>query len=85
MDESVQTKVTLGTNIQVTVLGKDSIDILTKKREIFFIHDVYYVSHLKHNMMSIGQFLQKGYILYMEDNHYVIMDICPRNQLVVRI
>jgi hypothetical protein len=31
LDESVQTKVTLGTNIQVTVLGKGGINFLTKR------------------------------------------------------
>jgi len=29
--------------------------------------------------------LQKGYIIYMEDNHYVIMDRYPRNHLITRI
>jgi hypothetical protein len=33
LDKSVQTKIKLGTNIQVTVLGKDSIRILTKQGE----------------------------------------------------
>jgi hypothetical protein len=47
--------------------------------------DVYYVSGLKHNLMSTGQLLQKGYIIYMEDNHCVIMDKCPSNQLIAKI
>jgi hypothetical protein len=52
LDESVQTKVTLGTYIQVTVLGKGSINILTKQGEQKVMPDVYYVSGLKHNLMS---------------------------------
>jgi hypothetical protein len=47
--------------------------------------DVYYVSGLKHNLMSTGQLLQKGYIIYMEDNHCVIMDKYPSNQLIAKI
>jgi hypothetical protein len=31
--------------------------------------DVYYVFGLKNNLMSIGQLLQKGCIIYMEDNY----------------
>jgi hypothetical protein len=54
LDKSFQTKVTLGTNIQVIVLGKGSINILTKKEEQKVMHDVYYVYGLKHNLMSIG-------------------------------
>ena len=33
LDDSVQTKVTLGTNIQVTFLGKGDINCLTKQEE----------------------------------------------------
>ena len=77
-DESVQTKVTLGTDIQVTILGKGSINILTKQGEQQVMPDVYYVSVLKHNLMSTWQLLQKGYIIYMEDNHSVIMDRYPQ-------
>jgi hypothetical protein len=47
--------------------------------------DVYYVSSLKHNLMSIGQLLQKGYKIYMEYNHCVIMDKCPSNLLIAKI
>jgi len=85
LDKSVQTKVTFGTNIQVTVLGKSSINILTKRGEKKVIPDVYYVYGLKHNLMSTRQLLQKGYRIYMEDNHCVIMDRYPSNQLIARI
>ena len=85
LDKSVQTKVTLGTHIQVTVLGKGSINILTKQGEKKIMPDVYYVFGLKHNLMSIGHLLHKGYIIYMEDNHYVIMDRYPSNQRIGRI
>ena len=36
--------------------------------------DVYHVEGMKHNMLSIGQLIQKGYIVYMEDTHCVIKD-----------
>jgi hypothetical protein len=85
LDESVQTKVTLGIDIQVIVLGKGSVNILTKQGEHKVMSDVYYVSGLKHNLMSTGQLLQKRYIIYMEDNYFVIMDKCPSNQLIAKI
>jgi len=84
-DNSVQTKVTLGTYIQVIVLGRGSANILTKRGKLKVMPDVYYVYVLKHNLMSTGQLLQKGYRIYMEDNHYVILDKYPRNQLIARI
>jgi hypothetical protein len=86
LDESVQTKViVVGTDIQVTVLGKGIINILTKQGELKFMSDVYYVSRLKHNMMSIRKLLQKGYIIHMEDNHCVRMDKYPSNILIAKI
>ena len=85
LDELVQTKVTLGTDIQVTILGKGSINILTKEGEKNVMYDVYYVSGLKHNLMSTIKLLQKGYLIYMEYNHCVIMEKYPSNQLIARI
>jgi hypothetical protein len=85
LDDSVQTKVTLGTDIQVTVLGKGNINILTRQGEKRVMSDVYYVSGLKHNLISTGQLLQKGYIIYMQGNHFVIMDKCPSNLLIAKI
>ena len=68
LDNSVKTDVTLGNNVQVTVLGKGMVDILTKQGESKYIPDIYHVEGLKHNLLSIGQLLQKGYRVYMEDD-----------------
>ena len=54
LDASVKTDVTLGNNVQVTILGKGTVDILTKQRESKYIPDVYHVEGLKHNFLIIG-------------------------------
>jgi hypothetical protein len=41
LDDFVQTKVTLGTNIQVTFLGKGNINCLTKQEEKTVMPGVY--------------------------------------------
>ena len=46
---------------------------------------VYYVEGLKHNFLSIGKLLQKGYGVYIEDNHCVIKEEHPRNQLIAKV
>ena len=46
LDNSVQTDVTLGNNVQVIVLGKGIVGILTKHGESKFIHDIYHVEGL---------------------------------------
>ena len=47
--------------------------------------DVYHIEGLKHNLLSIGQLIQKGYRVYMVDNHRVIKDIRLRNQLIEKV
>ena len=59
LDNLVKTDVTFGNNVQVTVLGKDIVDILTKQGESKYIPNVYHVEGLKHNLLSIGQLIQK--------------------------
>ena len=58
LDNSVKTDVTLGNNVQVIVLGKGTVDILTKQGESKYIPDVYHVEGLKHNLLSIGQLIK---------------------------
>ena len=54
LDTSVKTDVTLGNNVQVTILGKGTVDIITKQGESKYILDIYHVEGLKHNLLSIG-------------------------------
>ena len=46
LDTSIKTDVTLGNNAQVTVLGKGTVDILTKQGESKYIPDIYHVEGL---------------------------------------
>ena len=78
-DNSVQTNFTLGNNVQVTILGKGIVGILTRKGESKYIPNVYHVEGLKHNLLRIGELIQKSYRVYMEDDHYVIKDKHPSN------
>ena len=47
LDESVQSQVTLGTDSKVSVMGKGTINVLTRIGEKKSIADVYYVSGMK--------------------------------------
>ena len=51
---SVKTDVTLGNNVQVTVLGKCVVYFLIKQGDSKYIPDVYHVKGLKHNLLRIG-------------------------------
>ena len=85
INKLIQTDVTLGNNIQVIVLGKCIVGILIKQGEHKTMPDVYYVKGLKHNLRRIGKLLQRGYRVYMEDNHCVIKDIRPSNRLIEKV
>ena len=65
-------------------LGKGTIGLLTKQGGSKFIHDVYLVEGPKHNFLSIGQLIQKGYRIYIEDDHCVIKDKPPSNRLIAK-
>jgi len=60
LDESVKSEVALGTDRKVSIMGKGRVNILTKEREKIYISVVYFVPGLKHNLISIGQLMQKG-------------------------
>ena len=49
------------------------------------MHDVYHVKGLKHNLLIIGQWIHKGYRVYMEENHRVIKDIHLSNHLIEKV
>ena len=66
LENSVQTDVTCGNNVQVIVLGKGTFDILTKHGESKYIPYVYHVKGMKHYLLRIGQLIQKGYRVYRE-------------------
>ena len=75
----------LETMSKFTVLGKGTVGILTKQGESKYIPDVYHVEGLKHNSLSIEKLIQKGYIVYIEDDHYVIKDKHPSDQLIEKV
>ena len=60
LDQLVKEKVKLGIDKTMDVDGKWVFKIVTKKGEPKKISEVYYVPHLKHNVISVSQFMQKG-------------------------
>lgn len=79
LDESVKSDVTLGNDNKVSVMGKGSVNIITKMGEKKYISDVYFVPGLKHNLMSIGKLIQKGYRVYFKNKECTILEKFPSN------
>lgn len=85
LDESVKSEVTLGTDSKVSVMRKGRGNILTNKGEKKYISDVYFVPGLKHNLMSIGHLMQKGYNDFFKNDVCTILDRPPRGQLIAKV
>ena len=85
LDASVKTEVKLGTDKIVDVDGKGVINILTKQGEPKTKSEVYYVSGLKQNLISVGQLTQKRYRVIFQGQECVIYDKPPRNHLIAKV
>lgn len=85
LDNNVKSEFTLGNDNKVIVIGKGRINILSKQGEKKHILDVYFVEGLRHNLMSIGQLFEKGYIIYFKNMKCIILERYPSNHLITKV
>ena len=74
IDKSFKSKIKMGNNETLPVVGKGSIMVRTKKGEKKEIRNMYFAPGMKHNLMSIGQLIQNGYKVLMENDRCVIQE-----------
>ena len=74
LNEDFRSTVTFGDNSTVNVMGKGGIRIRSKNGLVKIISNVLYVPTLKSNLLSVGQLLEKGYIITMKNGAYEIFD-----------
>jgi hypothetical protein len=67
IDESYKGNITFGDLSQRPVQGRGKILIELKNGEQKFISEVFYVPDMKNNILSLGQFLEKGFEVQMKD------------------
>lgn len=84
LDNSIKLEVKLGNNDTMEVIGKGAINMMTNIGK-GTIPDVYYVPGLKQNLISVGQLVQKGYKVVLENNVCTIFDKSPSNIIIARI
>ncbi|KAL4014559.1 hypothetical protein IC575_026766 [Cucumis melo] len=73
LDESFQSEVKTGDNTRLQVKGQGDILVKTKKGTKR-VTNVFYVPGLKHNLLSIGQLLQRGLKVSFEGDICAIKD-----------
>ncbi|KAF2297179.1 hypothetical protein GH714_018880 [Hevea brasiliensis] len=66
LDESFRDNVKFGDNSKVSVMGKGQVLVQTPGNTIQTISNVLFVPDLKTNLLSIGQFQEKGYEISMK-------------------
>ncbi|KAL8087732.1 hypothetical protein AgCh_037766 [Apium graveolens] len=72
IDDTISGEVTFGDSSKIPVKGKGTVTIMSKKGEKKYINDVYYIPALKNNIISLGQLVEKGYNIQMQDNSLII-------------
>ncbi|KAL5800746.1 hypothetical protein ACOSQ3_032378 [Xanthoceras sorbifolium] len=68
LKEEIGGSVSLGDGSKLQVAGRGQIQIYQKDGKIRYISDVYYIPSMESNILSLGQLLEKGHIIHMEDN-----------------
>ena len=71
-DKSFKSEIKMGNNRTLPVVGKWSIMIRTKQGEKKEVQNAYFAPSMKHNLMSIGQLIQNGHKVLMENDKGVI-------------
>ena len=85
LDDSVKYEVKLGNDNKVFVMGKGFINVLTKNGGKGYIPNVNFVLGLKHNLMSVGQLVQKGYKVCFDNDVCTILDRNIGGKLIARV
>jgi hypothetical protein len=74
LKEGICRNISLGDSLKLAIEGRGKVCIFQKKGKEEFISGVYYVPSMKSNILSIGQLLQKGYIVHVENNSLFLSD-----------
>ena len=74
LDESMSSNVAFGDESKVEVKGKGNILIRLKNGDRQLIPNAYYVPNMKSNILSLWQFLEKGYDIRLKGNSFSIRD-----------
>ncbi|XP_022876989.1 uncharacterized protein LOC111395229 [Olea europaea var. sylvestris] len=74
LDEKVGGNITFEDSSKIPVKEKGKILIHMKDRNHQFISKVYYASNMRSNILSVGQLLEKGYVLFIKGCNVFLKD-----------
>lgn len=74
LDETFFLKVIFSDDSIIDTKDIGKIPIQTKEGSFAFIVNIIYVPKLKSNLLSLGQFMEKSYEIYLKNKYYRIKD-----------
>ncbi|KAE8709398.1 Agamous-like MADS-box protein AGL6 [Hibiscus syriacus] len=83
LDKSVSGNVSFGDDSTIAVKGRGNILIRLKDGRHQFISNVYYVPNMKSNILSLGQLVEKGYDIHMNNYNLSIKD--DKNNFIAKV
>ncbi|CAJ2653926.1 unnamed protein product [Trifolium pratense] len=81
-DENFKSKVKFADDSTISVEGKGKVMVQRKNGNHTFVTDVLYVPSMKHNLLSLGQLLEKGFNYSTKDHSIEVFD--PKNKLILK-
>lgn len=84
IDNSCKSNIKPGDDKALHVEGKGAMEVHTTEGKNK-VNDVYFTPNLKHNLLSVGQIMEKNYKLIFEDNKCIIYDKNHEHRLVTTI
>ncbi|KAL0429361.1 UNVERIFIED_CONTAM: Retrovirus-related Pol polyprotein from transposon TNT 1-94 [Sesamum radiatum] len=83
IDTKVTGDVRFGDDTKVEIEGKGTVILATKNGDHKLLHDVYYIPKMKNNILSIGQLMENGHKVKMEDKYLWLRD--HNDRLVAKV
>ncbi|KAL0400394.1 UNVERIFIED_CONTAM: Copia protein [Sesamum radiatum] len=74
IDTKVTDDVRFGDDTKVEIKGKGTVILATKSGDHKLLHNVYYIPKMKNNILSIGQLMESGHKVKMEDKYLWLRD-----------
>eukprot|EP00253_Pinus_taeda_P028745 PITA_28745 len=84
IDEPTKSDVLLGDDKRFEAKGKGTIAVKTNEGKPKHINDILYVPHLAHNLLSVGQLLEKRYLIFFKDKQCIIYDKNDHSKLIAK-
>ncbi|XP_014506258.1 uncharacterized protein LOC106766009 [Vigna radiata var. radiata] len=82
LDTSVKSTIRFADNSTIQVEGVGKILIKCKDGKSMYMHNVLYIPMMKSNLLSLGQLLERGFTMKMQDRHIEVFD--QKQQLIFK-